>query len=169
MLKYFILSFLIIIMQTSPLLAQNSQAPRDESHKAIKENPEEFLKLLSDETNKSLPIVITSNIQLLSTSSTDKTMIYNFAINADSDDSDMRKFLYNILDDALAEACANIELFFFWQNNINLRYEYFSKDKIHLTTLDINKEVCGHAKTQELKKKTTEEFSEPNEGEQESK
>ncbi len=145
-------------MQISSAFAQNSQIPKDESYKAMKEHPEEFLKLLSDETNKSLPVVITSNIQLLSTAADKNNMIYHFALNAKADEPNMGKFLFGILDDALAEACANIELFFFWQNNINVRYEYYSKDERHLTSLDINKEVCGHLKNQELKKKTSEKF-----------
>ncbi|MPZ77978.1 MAG: hypothetical protein GEU77_15805 [Deltaproteobacteria bacterium] len=111
------------------------------------ENPrsEESLSRLAAGINRSVPIMIDKETELLPAVGAAGMLIYNYRLVSYSvTQVDRDKFAAGVKQRVTQSACNRPETRDdFLKKGITLRYRYFDKDKQHITTVDVTPADCG--------------------------
>ena len=114
------------------------------------ENPRslESLSRVAAELNRSVPVLIDKETELLSTTGAEAMLIYNYRLVRYSlSQLDPNQFTTRIKPGLTRNACNRAETREeFLNKRITLRYVYFDKDKQHIATIDVTSEDCGFNK-----------------------
>ena len=119
---------------------------------AVKKDPpardprsEESLRRLAAEINRSVPVMIDKETELLPAESAPAMLIYNYRLVSYSVARlDAEKFATGAKQRVAQGACnqpqTRDDLL---KNGVTLRYSYFDKDKQHIATIDVTPADCG--------------------------
>lgn len=111
------------------------------------ENPrsEESLSRLAAEINRSVPVMIDKETELLPAVGAAGMLIYNYRLVSYSvTQVDRDKFAAGAKQRVTQGACNRPETRDdFLKKGITLRYRYFDKDKQHIATVDVTPADCG--------------------------
>jgi hypothetical protein len=103
------------------------------------------LSKIAAEINRSVPVMIDKETELMPTSGHEGMLIYNYRLVAYSvSQLDHQKFAAGAKDKVTQGACNRPETRDeFLKNGVTLRYSYFDKDKQHIATIDVTPKDCG--------------------------
>src|SRR5215207_1696432 len=103
------------------------------------------LSRVAAELNRSVPVLIDKETELLSTTGAEAMLIYNYRLVRYSlSQLDPNQFTTRIKPGLTRNACNRAETREeFLNKGITLRYVYFDKDKQHIATLDVTPADCG--------------------------
>ena len=119
---------------------------------AVKKDPlardprsEESLRKLAAEINRSVPVMIDKETELLPAVGAQAMLIYNYRLVSYSvAQLDAEKFATGAKQRVAQGACnkpqTRDDLL---KNGVTLRYSYFDKDKQHIATIDVTPADCG--------------------------
>jgi hypothetical protein len=115
-----------------------------------RENPrsQESLKSLAAEINRSVPVMIDKETELLPAVGAEGMLIYNYRlVSYSATQLDASKFAAGAQKRVTQGACnrpeTRDELL---KKGVTLRYSYFDKDKQHIATIDVTPADCGFNK-----------------------
>jgi hypothetical protein len=112
-----------------------------------KDNPRslESLSRVAAELNRSVPVLIDKETELLSTTGAEAMLIYNYRLVRYSlSQLDPNQFATRIKPGLTRNACNRAETREeFLNQGITLRYAYFDKDKQHIATIDVLPADCS--------------------------
>jgi hypothetical protein len=106
---------------------------------------QEHLSKIAAEINRSVPVMIDKETELMPTSGHEGMLIYNYRLVAYSvNQLDHQKFAAGAKGRVTQEACNRAETRDeFLKQGVTLRYSYFDKDKQHIATVDVTPKDCG--------------------------
>lgn len=106
------------------------------------------LSRVAAELNRSVPVLIDKETELLSTTGAEAMLIYNYRLVRYSlSQLDPNQFTTRIKPGLTRNACNRAETREeFLNKRITLRYVYFDKDKQHIATIDVTSADCGFNK-----------------------
>lgn len=106
------------------------------------------LSRVAAELNRSVPVLIDKETELLSTTGAEAMLIYNYRLVRYSlSQLDPNQFTTRIKPGLTRNACNRAETREeFLNKGITLRYVYFDKDKQHIATIDVTSADCGFNK-----------------------
>jgi hypothetical protein len=111
------------------------------------ENPRSFesLRRVAAELNRSVPVMIDKETELLTAEGAEEMLIYNYRLVGYSlSQFDPSQFATKIKPGVTRNACHRAETREeFLNRGITLRYAYFDKDKQHIATIDVLPSDCG--------------------------
>jgi hypothetical protein len=112
-----------------------------------KDNPRslESLSRVAAELNRSVPVLIDKETELLSTTGAEAMLIYNYRLVRYSlSQLDPNQFATRIKPGLTRNACNRAETREeFLNQGITLRYAYLDKDKQHIATIDVSLTDCA--------------------------
>jgi len=105
----------------------------------------EYLDGIAAEINRSVPVMIDAETELLPTSAGYAMLIYNYRLVKYSvAQLDHEKFAAGAKQRVTQGACNRPETRDdFIKKGVTLRYSYFDKDKKHIATIDVTPADCG--------------------------
>ena len=105
----------------------------------------EHLKTVAAEINRSTPVMIDAETELLPSTAGHATLIYNYRLVKYSvAQLDHQKFAAGVKQKVTQGACNRPETRDgFLKEGVTLRYSYFDKDKKHIATVDVTPADCG--------------------------
>ena len=105
----------------------------------------EYLDGIAAEINRSVPVMIDAETELLPTSAGYAMLIYNYRLVKYSvAQLDHEKFAVGAKQRVTQGACNRPETRDdFIKKGVTLRYSYFDKDKKHIATIDVTPADCG--------------------------
>jgi hypothetical protein len=105
----------------------------------------QHLRNVAAEINKSVPVMIDAETELLPASAEPGLLIYNYRlVNYSAAQLDPQKFAIGAKPRITQSACERPETRDdFLRNGVTLRYSYFDKDKKPLATVDVTPKDCG--------------------------
>ena len=105
----------------------------------------ESLSRVAAELNRSVPVMIDKETELLTTAGAEAMLIYNYRLVRYSlSQLDPNQFATRIKPGLTRNACNRAETREeFLNKGITLRYAYFDKDKQHIATIDVSPSDCG--------------------------
>jgi hypothetical protein len=108
----------------------------------------ESLGRVAAELNRSVPVMIDKETELLTTAGAEAMLIYNYRLVQYSlSQLDPNQFATRIKPGVTRNACSRAETREeFLNKGITLRYAYFDKDKQHIATIDVTSVDCGFNK-----------------------
>lgn len=116
------------------------------------ENPRslESLRRVAAELNRSVPVMIDKETELLTAEGAEEMLIYNYRLVRYSlSQLDPNQFATRIKPGLTRNACNRAETREqFLNKGITLRYAYFDKDKQHIATIDVTSADCGFTNLQ---------------------
>jgi hypothetical protein len=106
------------------------------------------LSRVAAELNRSVPVLIDKETELLSTTGAEAMLIYNYRLVRYSlSQLDPNQFTTRIKPGLTRNACNRAETREeFLNKGITVRYVYFDKDKQHIATIDVTSADCGFNK-----------------------
>ena len=106
---------------------------------------QEYLSKIAAEINRSVPLMIDKETELLPVEGHPGMLIYNYRLVAYSASQlDHQKFAAGAKQKVTQEACNRPETRDdFLKKGVSLRYAYFDKDKQHVATVDVTPADCG--------------------------
>jgi hypothetical protein len=111
------------------------------------ENPRshESLRRVAAELNRSVPVMIDKETELLTAEGAEEMLIYNYRLVRYSlSQLDPNQFATRIKPGLTRNACNRGETREqFLNKGITLRYAYFDNDKQHIATIDVTSADCG--------------------------
>jgi hypothetical protein len=114
------------------------------------ENPRslESLSRVAADLNRSVPVMIDKETELLTSAGAEAMLIYNYRLVQYSlSQLDPNQFATRIKPGVTRNACNRAETREeFLNKGITLRYVYFDRDKQHIATIDISPADCGFNK-----------------------
>ena len=119
------------------------------SHQKVENPPSlESLKRVAAELNRSVPVMIDKETELLTVASAEAMLVYNYRLVGYSlSQFDPSQFGTKIKPGVTGNACNRAETREeFLNQGITLRYAYFDKDKQHIATIDVTSADCGFNK-----------------------
>jgi hypothetical protein len=107
----------------------------------------EYLNRIAAEINRSVPVMIDEETELLPTTAGHAMLIYNYRlVKHSAAQLDHRKFAEGAKQKVTQGACSRPETRDdFLKEGVTLRYAYFDKDKQHIATVDVTPADCGFA------------------------
>jgi hypothetical protein len=104
-----------------------------------------YLSKVAGEINRSVPVMIDKETELLPAEGADGMLIYNYRLVSYSvAQLDANKFAVGAKGRVSQGACSRPETRDdFLKKGVTLRYSYFDKDKQHIATIDITPSDCG--------------------------
>ncbi len=115
-----------------------------------RENPrsEESLNRLAAEINRSVPVMIDKETELLPAVGAEGMLTYNYRLVRYSvSQVDATRFAIGAKERVAQGACNRPETRDdLLKNGVTLRYSYFDKDKQHIATIDVTPADCGFNK-----------------------
>jgi hypothetical protein len=105
----------------------------------------EYLSKVAAEINRSVPVMIDQETELLPVQGADGMLIYNYRlVSYSSAQLDANKFAAGAKQRVAQAACSRPETRDdFLKKGVTLRYSYFDKDKQHIATIDVAPFDCG--------------------------
>ncbi len=105
----------------------------------------EFLSRVAAEINRSVPVMIDRETELLPSEFTDRMLVYNYRlINFSASTIDHARFIAAAKTQVTEGACKTPETRDgLLKRGITLRYAYFDKDKQPIATIDVSPSDCG--------------------------
>jgi hypothetical protein len=118
-----------------PIVLQNSADPRSLEH----------LTQVAAEINRSIPVMIDQETELLPAQAAEAMLIYNYRlVGYSAAQINPDKFAAGVREKVTQSACNRAETSEgFLKKGVSLRYSYFDKDKIHIATVDVTPKDCG--------------------------
>jgi hypothetical protein len=106
---------------------------------------QEYLSKIAAEINRSVPVMIDKETELLPVEGHQGMLIYNYRLVAYSASQlDHKKFAAGAKQKITQEACNRPETRDdFLKKGVTLRYSYFDKEKRHVATVDVTPADCG--------------------------
>ena len=107
----------------------------------------EYLNGIAAEINRSVPVMIDEETELLPSTAGYATLIYNYRlVKHSATQLDHKKFAAGAKQRVTQGACSRSETRdTFLKEGVTLRYSYFDKNKQHIATIDVTPEDCGFA------------------------
>jgi hypothetical protein len=107
---------------------------------------QEFLGKIAAEINRSIPVMIDQETELMPAVGEPGMLIYNYRlVNVSAAQVDYNKFASGAKERLKESACNRPEtLDNFLKKGVTLRYSYFAKDKQHIATIDVTPADCGY-------------------------
>jgi hypothetical protein len=105
----------------------------------------EHLSQVAAEINRSVPVMIDKETELLPVQGADGMLIYNYRlVSYSAARLDANKFAAGAKQRVAQAACSRSETRDdFLKKGVTLRYSYFDKDKQHIATIDVKPSDCG--------------------------
>ena len=106
---------------------------------------QEFLEKMAAEINRSVPVMIDQETELMPAAAAPRMLIYNYRLVSYSvTQLDYDKFAAGARGQLKQNACGRPETRDnFLKQGVTLRYSYFDKDKQHIATIDVTPFDCG--------------------------
>jgi hypothetical protein len=106
---------------------------------------QEFLGKIAAEINRSIPVMIDQETELMPAVGAPGMLIYNYRlVNVLAAQVDHNKFAAGAKERLKEGACNRPETRDnFLKKGVTLRYSYFDKDKQHIATVDVTPADCG--------------------------
>ena len=106
---------------------------------------QEFLGKIAAEINRSIPVMIDQETELMPAVGVPEMLIYNYRlVNVSAAQVDHNKFAAGAKERLKEGACNRPETRDnFLKKGVTLRYSYFDKDKQHIATVDVAPADCG--------------------------
>ena len=106
---------------------------------------QEFLDKIAAEINRSVPVMIDQETELMPAAGAPGMLIYNYRLVSYSvGQLDHNKFMAGAKERLKESACSRPETRDnFIKKGVILRYSYFDKDKQHIATVDVTPSDCG--------------------------
>jgi hypothetical protein len=103
------------------------------------------LREVADQINRSMPVMIDKETQLMPSAGYDGMLVYNYRlVSYSASQIDHRKFAAGVKQKVAQGACNRPETRDdFLKNGVTLRYSYFDKDNQHIATVDVTPADCG--------------------------
>gem|GEM_PF-599099 len=107
---------------------------------------QEFLGKIAAEINRSIPVMIDQETELMPAVGAPGMLIYNYRlVNVLAAQVDHNKFVAGAKERLKQGACNRPETRDnFLKKGVTLRYSYFDKDKQHIATVDVTPADCGY-------------------------
>jgi hypothetical protein len=105
----------------------------------------EHLRKVAAEINRSVPVMIDQETELLPAVGAPGMLIYNYRlVSYSAAQLDAKKFATGAQQRLKQNACTNAETRDdFLKKGVTLRYSYYDKDKQHIATVDVTPADCG--------------------------
>ena len=106
---------------------------------------QKFLDRIAAEINRSVPVMIDQETELMPAASEPGMLIYNYRlVNVSVAQVDYSKFAAGAKERLSEGACNRAETRDnLLKKGVTLRYSYFDKDKQHIATVDVTPSDCG--------------------------
>lgn len=106
---------------------------------------QQFLDKIAAEINRSVPVMIDQETELMPAGGAPGMLIYNYRlVNVSVAQLDHNKFAAGAKEKVTQGACNRPETRDgFLRKGVTLRYSYFDKDKKHIATFDVQPSDCG--------------------------
>jgi hypothetical protein len=106
---------------------------------------QEFLAKIAAEINRSIPVMIDQETELMPAVGAPGMLNYNYRlVNVSAAQVDHNKFASGAKERLKESACNRPETRDnFLKKGVTLRYSYFAKDKQHIATIDVTPADCG--------------------------
>ena len=106
---------------------------------------QEFLSKIAAEINRSIPVMIDQETELMPAVGEPGMLIYNYRlVSYSTTQVDHNKFAAGAKERLKEGACNRPETRDnFLKKGVTLRYSYFDKDKQHIATIDVTPADCG--------------------------
>lgn len=104
-----------------------------------------FLSHVASEINKSLPMTINENTELVNIVGLEAMVVYNYRlVNADASQVDATAFKNEMQPTVTKGACSTPETRNdFLNKGIAIRYSYSDRDRVHIASFDVTPQSCG--------------------------
>jgi hypothetical protein len=116
-------------------------------HFKAREDPRsvKYLGKIAEEINRSVPVMIDQETELLPAAGAPGMLIYNYRlVSYSAAQLDAKKFATGAQQRLKQNACTNAETRDdFLKKGVTLRYSYYDKDKQHIATVDVTPADCG--------------------------
>ncbi|MDH3442554.1 MAG: hypothetical protein OEN50_01400, partial [Deltaproteobacteria bacterium] len=105
----------------------------------------EHLRSVAAGINRSVPVMIDPETELLPAEGAQAMLIYNYRlVSYSAAQLNPEKFAASLKQKVAQNACSRPETREeFLKQGVTLRYSYFDKDKVHITTVDVTPADCG--------------------------
>jgi hypothetical protein len=105
----------------------------------------DYLSKIAAEINRSVPVMIDEETELMPTAAANSMLIYNYRlVKYSAEKLDHQKFAAGAKQKITQGACSRPETRDgFLKEGVTLRYSYFDKDKRHVATIDVTPADCG--------------------------
>jgi hypothetical protein len=125
----------LIVWRALPAFLRRYEDPRSEAH----------LARIAAELNRSLPVMIDQETELMPTQSATGVLIYNYRlVNYSAAQINPAKFAAGAGERLRRGACSTAETRDdFLNKGVTLRYAYYDKDKQHIATVDVTPADCA--------------------------
>ncbi len=106
---------------------------------------QEFLGKIAAEINRSVPVMIDQETELMPAAGAPGMLIYNYRlVSYSAAQVDSQRFAANARARIAQSVCSRPETRDdFLKKGVTLRYSYFDKDKQHIATVDVTPADCG--------------------------
>jgi hypothetical protein len=106
---------------------------------------QEFLERMAAEINRSVPVMIDQETELMPAAGAPAMLIYNYRlVNYSVAQLDYDKFAAGAKERLRQGACSRAETRDnYLRKGVTLRYSYFDRDKQHIATIDVTPADCG--------------------------
>jgi hypothetical protein len=106
---------------------------------------QEHLQEIAAQINRSVPVMIDAETELLPAQGYEGMLIYNYRlVKYSASQLDHEKFAAGAKQKVTQGACGRPETRDeFLKNGVTLRYAYYDKDKQHIATIDVTPADCG--------------------------
>jgi hypothetical protein len=124
-----------LVLHVGPAYFGGQEDPRSVKH----------LGKIADEINRSVPVMIDQETELLPAVGAPGMLIYNYRlVSYSAAQLDAKKFANGAQQRLKQNACSNAETRDdFLKKGVTLRYSYYDKDKKHIATVDVTPADCG--------------------------
>lgn len=124
----------LIIWQALPALLRRYEDPRSQTR----------LNRIAAELNRSVPVMIDAETELMPVQSAEGVLIYNYRlVNYSLAQIDAAKFAAGAQPRVKQRACGTAETREdFLEKGVTLRYRYYDKQKQHIATIDVTPADC---------------------------
>jgi hypothetical protein len=125
----------IVVWRVLPEFLRKTEDPRSQAH----------LSRIAAELNRSVPVMIDQETELMPVQSTEGILIYNYRlVNYSIAQIDRAKFAAGAKQRLRQSACNAAETRDdFLNRGVTLRYTYYDKDKQHIATVDVTPADCA--------------------------
>ena len=108
---------------------------------------EGLLRQVADIVNQTMPMSVDKDTRLENIiAGPGARFTYNYTIiTRQSKDINHIYLMNSLRKNVKSQACSNADLQIFFQNKVTIGYSYKSSDRIHIGTLEITPQDCGHA------------------------
>jgi hypothetical protein len=124
-----------VVWRALPEFFRKNEDPRSQTR----------LSRIAAELNRSVPVMIDAETELMPVQSTEGVLIYNYRlVNYSAAQMDRVKFAAGATQRLRQNACNTAETRDdFLKKGVTLRYTYYDKDKQHIATVDVTPADCA--------------------------